>query len=53
MLFNEDSTDILTAVYPKPDRLLVFLGFVNHVARGVSRLCPHMRITLMFKVEPI
>lgn len=53
VLFNEDSTDILTAIYPKPNRLLVFPGFANHVARGVSRVCPHMRITLMFKVELI
>jgi SM-20-related protein len=49
LVFNEDCTDILTAVYPKPNRLFIFPGFVNHVARGVSRNCPHPRITLMFK----
>jgi SM-20-related protein len=49
IIFNQDRTDILTAVYPKPNRLFIFPGFVHHAARGVSRSCPHMRITLMFK----
>lgn len=49
IIFNQDCSDILTAVYPKPNRLFVFPGFVNHVARGVSKSCPQMRITLMFK----
>ncbi|MHA7238258.1 prolyl 4-hydroxylase BcaB, partial [Burkholderia pseudomallei] len=51
VLFNKDRTDILCAVYPKPNRLLIFPGFVYHVARGVSRACPTMRITLMFKTQ--
>jgi len=49
LVFNQDCSDILTAVYPKPNRLFIFPGFVNHVARGVSKSCPHVRITLMFK----
>jgi len=49
IVFNQDCTDILTAVYPKPNRLFIFPGFVNHVARGISKNCPHPRITLMFK----
>jgi len=49
VLFNQDKSDILAAIYPKPNRLLIFPGFVFHVARGVSRICPSMRITLMFK----
>lgn len=49
VIFNQDCSDILTAVYPKPNRLFVFPGFVNHVARGVSKRCPQMRTTLMFK----
>lgn len=49
IIFNQDCSDILTAVYPKPNRLFIFPGFVNHVARGVSKSCPQMRVTLMFK----
>ncbi len=51
VVFNSDKTDILSAIYPKPNRLLVFPGVVPHVARGVSRICPVLRITLMFKFE--
>jgi SM-20-related protein len=51
ILFNHDKSDILTAVYPKPNRLLLFRGTIPHVARGVSRSCPALRITLMFKTE--
>ncbi|MGJ7529670.1 2OG-Fe(II) oxygenase [Variovorax sp. GB1P17] len=51
LIFNKDKSDILAAIYPKPNRLLVFPGFVFHVARGVSRACPVMRITLMFKTR--
>lgn len=51
VLFNPDKTDILAAVYPQPNRLLIFPGFVFHVARGVSRACPSMRVTLMFKTR--
>jgi SM-20-related protein len=51
IIFNRDRSDILAAVYPKPNRLLIFPGFVHHMARGVSRACPAMRITLMFKTR--
>jgi SM-20-related protein len=49
VIFNADKSDIVAAVYPKPNRLLVFKGNIPHVARGVSRICPELRITLMFK----
>lgn len=47
--------DIVASIYPKPNRLTVFPGAFDHVARGVSRDCPQMRITLMFKTtdEPL
>lgn len=51
VLLNEDKTDILAAIYPRPNRLAVFPGKMWHVARGVGRLCPVMRVTLMFKTE--
>ena len=49
LFFNKEGSDILAAVYPKPNRLVVFPGVIPHVARGVSRTCPQLRITLMFK----
>lgn len=51
VFFNDDRSDVIAAVYPKPNRLLTFAGAIPHVARGVSRLCPQMRVTLMFKTE--
>lgn len=51
VFFNKDVSDVLTAIYPKPNRLLTFSGRLPHVARGVARTCPQLRITLMFKTE--
>lgn len=44
-------TDIIASIYPKPNRMVCFHGGIPHVARGVTRTCPFMRITLMFKTE--
>ena len=49
VFFNADGSDIVASVYPKPNRLVVFRGDILHVARGVSRSCPDLRVTLMFK----
>lgn len=49
VLFNADKTDIIGSIYPKPNRLAVFKGNIPHLARGVSRTCPELRITAMFK----
>jgi SM-20-related protein len=51
IFFNEDLSDIKLAVCPKPGRVVIFKGIIPHVGRGVSRSCPHMRVTLMFKTE--
>jgi SM-20-related protein len=51
VFFNPEETDMIASVYPKPNRLIVFPGALPHVARGVSRICPVLRITLMFKTE--
>jgi len=51
IFFTPDRSDITAAVYPKPNRLLVFAGATPHAARGVSRMCPRLRVTLMFKTE--
>jgi SM-20-related protein len=55
IVFDAGMTDIIAAVYPKPNRLFVFKGNLPHVARGVSRTCPVLRVTLMFKtfLDPI
>ena len=51
VLFNQEKSDIVASIYPRPNRLVTFRGTVPHVARGVARVCPVMRITLMFKTE--
>lgn len=51
VFFNDEKTDIIASIYPKPNRLITFEGTIPHVARSVSRVCPMLRITLMFKTE--
>jgi SM-20-related protein len=51
LLFNKEETDIIGCVYPKPNRLFVFQGITPHVGRGCTRVCPMLRVTLMFKTE--
>lgn len=41
--------EILAAIWPRPNRLVLFQGIIPHVARGISRSCPVLRRTLMFK----
>jgi SM-20-related protein len=53
VFFNSDRTDIVASIYPKPNRLLLFRGDTPHTARAVSRTCPELRITLMFKTEKL
>ena len=49
LFFNADATDLIAAVYPKPNRLIVFPGTIPHVARPISFKAREMRVTLMFK----
>jgi SM-20-related protein len=51
VIFNDARDDIVATIYPRPNRLLVFPGNMPHVARGVSRTCPELRVTLMFKTR--
>lgn len=48
-LTSQMPAEVIVAVLPRPNRLLVFRGDIPHVARTISRLCPLLRITLMFK----
>jgi hypothetical protein len=51
MVYNQDS--IAHAELPKYNTALVFPGNQWHVAKPVSRICPELRVTLMFKVAPM
>jgi SM-20-related protein len=51
VIFNQEKTDIIGCVYPRSNRMLIFDGTIPHVARGVSRICPVLRVTLMFKTD--
>jgi SM-20-related protein len=53
VFFNDNKDEIRCAIYPKPNRLVVFPSTLQHVARGVTRRCPNLRITLMFKTQKI
>jgi SM-20-related protein len=52
VFFSPDGADIIASVYPRPNRLVIFPGVIPHVARGVTRVCPELRTTLMFKTAP-
>jgi len=50
MLFSlQQPPEVLATVVPRPNRLVVFQGIIPHVARGITRSCPVLRRTLMFK----
>lgn len=51
VFFDAERRDVIGSAYARPNRLLLFPGDVPHVARGVSRTCQELRITLMFKVR--
>lgn len=53
VFFSSDLSEIVQSVYPRPGRAVIFSGIIPHVARGVSRSCPVMRVTLMFKSEAL
>jgi hypothetical protein len=48
-VFLNAENDIERAVLPRPGRMISFDGTIAHAARAVSRSCPAMRVTLMFK----
>lgn len=50
-VFLNDLGDIAHAVLPKPGRIVIFDGRITHAARGLTRICPAMRVTLMFKTR--
>jgi SM-20-related protein len=52
VFFDKSGADIVAAVYPRPNRIVMFSGTIPHVARPISRQGPDLRITLMFKTMP-
>jgi SM-20-related protein len=52
VFFDTADADIIASVFPRPSRLAIFPGTIPHVARGISRRCPKLRMTLMFKTAP-
>lgn len=49
LFYNATRDEVLAAVYPKPNRMVIFPGTIPHVARPISTRARDMRITLMFK----
>jgi hypothetical protein len=50
--FLNDYGDIFQSVLPKPGRMVAFDSSIKHCARGVSRMCPDLRKTLVLKYRP-
>lgn len=48
--YNHDKTEIVKSVIPKYGRTAFFPGNIPHCAKPISRICPKVRTTLMFKV---
>lgn len=47
-----DGCKIVHAELPKENCAIEFPGSAWHVARGVTRICPELRVTLVFKLAP-
>jgi hypothetical protein len=48
--YSKDMKEIVKSVIPEFGRTAVFAGTIPHCAKPVSRVCPQVRTTLMFKV---
>ena len=46
---NNEETEIISSVIPKPGRAVVFDGQIPHCAREVSRTCIELRMVATFK----
>jgi SM-20-related protein len=49
LFYDDAEQDVIRAVTPRPNRLVVFRGTIPHVARPISSHAGTDRITLMFK----
>jgi len=48
-VFMNDEGDIHKSILPRPGRAVIFDGRITHAVRALTRICPAMRVTLMFK----
>jgi SM-20-related protein len=51
-LFFDSSMDAQVVVSPRPGRLVVFDGSLQHVGRPPNRICFASRFTLAYKLQP-
>ena len=49
---DKDSNSIVHAELPRQNSAIIFPGSAWHVARSVTRICPELRVTLIFKLAP-
>jgi SM-20-related protein len=49
LFYDDAAQEVIRAVTPRPNRLVVFGGTIPHVARPLSALAGTDRVTLMFK----
>ena len=49
VFYRRDRDEIIAAVYPKPGRVITFRGDIPHAARGVSRECAELRVSIVIK----
>lgn len=52
VFYNEQRSDIVKSVYPRPGRVVIFDSRIPHVARMPTRSCPHLRYTIAIKLRP-
>tara|TARA_R100000329_G_C7597485_1_gene211889 strand:- start:416 stop:1300 length:885 start_codon:yes stop_codon:yes gene_type:complete len=51
VFYNKDNQDILKSIIPKPGRIIVFDGTIEHCAREVRRDLNDLRMVLTFKYK--
>ena len=51
LVIFDKAGDVFMAVLPQPGRTAVIAGEYLHAARGVSRICPAVRICIAFKTR--
>ncbi len=50
-VFFNPAGELTQAILPKPNRMITFDGTQLHAVRALARICPALRITLMFKTK--
>ena len=53
LIYGDGDNSIIHAELPKQNAAVEFPGCAWHVARGVTRICPELRVTLVFKLAPV